>query len=81
MKKIEVIKNMYQVKENLIVLDFIDEEKLKKSFNHLLIVGDVWEWNEELEWFVCVKSNEWLGEISEMWWLFKDVKEYFKVLE
>jgi hypothetical protein len=74
--KIKVVKNAYYVSEDLSGLGMIDENEFQSSFSHLLVVGDVWEKDEDGD-FVCIEG-EWKGECNDGWWEYNDVKKYFK---
>ena len=74
--KIQVVKNAYYVSEDLSDLGMVDEKTFQSSFSHLLVVGDVWEGDEDGE-LVCIEGK-WKGESNDGWWEYSDVKEYFK---
>ena len=78
--KLKVVKNAYYVSEDLTGMGFVNENQLKSSFSHILVVGDIWEKKVEGEWefFECIEG-EWKGEESDGWWEYDDfTKHYFE---
>jgi hypothetical protein len=77
--KLEVIKDCYYITEDsLQECTYLSKEELFDSLAHLLVVGDIWETDKEYpEYLVCV-SGEWEGELSDGWWEYEKLKDYFK---
>jgi len=82
---IKVIKDAYYVSEDLTSLGLVDQSLFKSSFVHVLVVGDVWkkidgESNFSEDIFVCIEGK-WIREESDGWWDYKDIEEYFEIIE
>jgi hypothetical protein len=77
--KIKVIKNGYYVSEDLTNLGMIDQGTFENSFTHSLVVGDVWEEDED-GFFECIEGK-WEGESSDGWWEYDHVTDHFEILE
>ena len=52
-------------------------------FVHSLVVGDVWVKKVEddgFEYFECIEGK-WENELSDGWWEYEFVKEYFEIID
>lgn len=78
--KIQVIEDCYYVSDGRVMEDeYLSKEELFNSITHLLVKGDVWETDKENpEYFVCVESENWLGELNDGWWSYEELKHFFK---
>ena len=80
--KIKVIKNGYYVNDNLSCYGMVDQGTFESSFVHSLVVGDVWVKKVEddgFEFFECIEGK-WENELSDGWWEYEFVKEYFEII-
>lgn len=77
--KIKVIKDAYYVSEDLTGIGMVDKATLEASYSHLLVVGDVWEANDD-GFFECIEGA-WEGEESDGWWEYEEFEGYFEVVE
>jgi hypothetical protein len=77
--KIKVIKDAYYVSEDLTGIGMVDKATLEASYSHLLVVGDVWEANDD-GFFECIEGA-WEGEESDGWWDYEGFEDYFEVVE
>ena len=80
--KIKVIKNGYYVNDNLSCYGMVDQGTFESSFVHSLVVGDVWVKKVEddgFEYFECIEGK-WENELSDGWWEYEFVKEYFEII-
>ena len=87
--KIKVIKDCYEVVNDLSSVGLIDKEEFELSFVHVLVKDDIWEsiddegnFNKQL--FKCIEGkwcedNE--GETNDGWWDYKNNECYFEVIE
>ena len=81
--KIKVIKNGYYVNDNLSCYGMVDQGTFESSFVHSLVVGDVWVKKVEddgFEYFECIEGK-WENELSDGWWEYEFVKEYFEIID
>jgi hypothetical protein len=80
--KLKVIKDCYYIsRENFDGNEYLGHEELMDRVVHMLVKGDVWETDKNNpEFFICVKSKNWLDELNDGWWEYKWVKDYFKTI-
>jgi hypothetical protein len=80
--KLKVIKDCYYIsRENFDGNEYLGHEELMGRVVHMLVKGDVWETDKNNpEFFICVKSKNWLDELNDGWWEYKWVKDYFKTI-
>lgn len=81
--KYKVIKNGFFVIDNLSNNGLLNEEEFEGSIIRMLIIGDIWEFDEVVEGqtiLKCIKSKIWDGESSEGWFNFDLYKDYFELI-
>jgi hypothetical protein len=80
--KLEVIKDCYYIsREDFGDNEYLSHDELMGRVVHMLIKGDIWETDKNNpEYFICVKSENWLDELNDGWWEYKWVKDYFKII-
>tara|TARA_R100000030_G_C3196146_1_gene109636 strand:+ start:387 stop:635 length:249 start_codon:yes stop_codon:yes gene_type:complete len=81
--KYKVIKNGYFIIDNLSNSGLLSEEEFNMNFIHMLIIGDIWKFDEVIEGetiLKCIKSETWDGESSEGWFNFDLYKDYFELI-
>jgi|TARA_B100000035_G_scaffold295367_1_gene286396 hypothetical protein len=83
--KYKVIKNGFFVIDNLSNNGLLNEEEFEGSIIRMLIIGDIWEFDEVVEGqtiLKCIKSKIWDGESSEGWFSFSNEikEEYFELI-
>ena len=80
--KIKVIKDGWNVWNDLTNLGLINKYEFELSFTHTLVVGDIWEEitdEEGFKYFKCIEGK-WIDDENDGWWEYEGNEGYFEII-